>query len=349
MKGGGSSGSQTVTNVTKLPAWVEKGGQENLNFANKVAARPYEAFGGDTVAGLTQDQLDAFDAFRAGLGKYSASADQGLSMMSDLPATASGFLNPYIHNVERYALDAVNDAGAIAQNQLSDRAEAAGAFGGSRYGIQAATLAAETAKKAGEISAGIRSEGWDKALASALATSQGLISGAGQGQAVSSAAAGDLLKAGLIQQGQDQQELADVWRRWQEQHDYPLEQLAIRQSALSATPYGSTTTSTQPYNQNTFAQGIGTLGTLGQLGYLGYLIGTSDPAVKTDAEPIGIRPDGIRLWKFRYVGGDRHFVGVMANEVREIRPDAVVRGTDGFDRVDYNALGMRLEPLPVAA
>ncbi len=45
-------------------------------------------------------------------------------------------------------------------------------------------------------------------------------------------------------------------------------------------------------------------------------------------------------YRFAYVGSDRAYVGVMAQEVQTIRPDAVVRGRDGYLRVHYDKLGL---------
>ena len=43
-------------------------------------------------------------------------------------------------------------------------------------------------------------------------------------------------------------------------------------------------------------------------------------------------PSGIGLYRYRYVWSDQVYVGVMAQEVAAIEPDAVVSGPDGLDR-----------------
>ena len=64
----------------------------------------------------------------------------------------------------------------------------------------------------------------------------------------------------------------------------------------------------------------------------------SDRRSKTDIEKIGKLDSGLNLYKFKYIGSDIQQIGVMSDEVREIFPDAVVVGEDGFDRVDYSKL-----------
>ena len=67
----------------------------------------------------------------------------------------------------------------------------------------------------------------------------------------------------------------------------------------------------------------------------------SDWRLKEAIVPLGRFDNGISLYRFRYKGGDdTAYVGVMAQEVRDIAPDAVARGRDGYLRVDYARLGI---------
>jgi uncharacterized caspase-like protein len=68
----------------------------------------------------------------------------------------------------------------------------------------------------------------------------------------------------------------------------------------------------------------------------------SDIRLKRDITEVGRAPDGLRLYRYRYIGDDTFYVGVMAQEVAEREPDAVMRGKDGYLRVDYGKLGLRL-------
>lgn len=68
----------------------------------------------------------------------------------------------------------------------------------------------------------------------------------------------------------------------------------------------------------------------------------SDRRLKRDISKIGGLDRDIDLYRYRYLWSDEEFVGVMAQDVREVRPDAIVEGGDGFLRVDYAALGTQL-------
>lgn len=73
---------------------------------------------------------------------------------------------------------------------------------------------------------------------------------------------------------------------------------------------------------------------------LGAAVRYSDRRLKTDVQRIGVRPDGLGVYSYRYVWGDARHVGVMADEVRQIYPDAVTT-VNGYDKVDYTQLQYR--------
>jgi len=68
----------------------------------------------------------------------------------------------------------------------------------------------------------------------------------------------------------------------------------------------------------------------------------SNIRIKRNIFPLARLDNGIGLYRFRYTWSDQLYVGVMAQEVAVIMPDAVARGADGYLRVDYGRLGLRL-------
>ena len=69
----------------------------------------------------------------------------------------------------------------------------------------------------------------------------------------------------------------------------------------------------------------------------------SDARLKRDIILVGRLDDGLGLYQYRYVWSDTVYVGVMAQEVALIHPEAVVRdGLDNYLRVDYGRLGLKL-------
>lgn len=74
-----------------------------------------------------------------------------------------------------------------------------------------------------------------------------------------------------------------------------------------------------------------------------YGVSCSDVRLKRDIVAIGRLENGLTLYRYRYLWSRQLFVGVVAQEVARISPEAVMRGADGYLRVDYLRLGLRLQ------
>lgn len=80
------------------------------------------------------------------------------------------------------------------------------------------------------------------------------------------------------------------------------------------------------------ALGNGWLGGLGSS--LGGLFAFSDERVKEDIEPVGETHDGQTLYSYRYIGDPEPRVGLLAQEVEQRDPGAVIE-IDGVKAVNY--------------
>ena len=69
----------------------------------------------------------------------------------------------------------------------------------------------------------------------------------------------------------------------------------------------------------------------------------SDIALKHDIVLLGHLDNGLGFYRFAYNGSDKAYVGVIAQEVQSVMPQAVVRGRDGYLRVFYDRIGVRFE------
>jgi hypothetical protein len=61
----------------------------------------------------------------------------------------------------------------------------------------------------------------------------------------------------------------------------------------------------------------------------------SDRRAKKDIQRIGTADNGLPIYFYRYKHNGMPQIGFMADEVKTIHPEAVIRGPDGLDRVDY--------------
>jgi len=69
----------------------------------------------------------------------------------------------------------------------------------------------------------------------------------------------------------------------------------------------------------------------------------SDIALKHDVVLLGHLASGLGYYRFSYIGSAKAYVGVIAQEVQAIMPGAVTRGSDGYLRVYYEKLGLKLQ------
>jgi hypothetical protein len=83
------------------------------------------------------------------------------------PASASQYMNPYEDTVVQQALSDIQRQGDIAQTQADAQAVGAGAFGGSRQGIQRAEMGRNLLDTQARTAAGLRSSGYQQAMAQA--------------------------------------------------------------------------------------------------------------------------------------------------------------------------------------
>ena len=65
--------------------------------------------------------------------------------------------------------------------------------------------------------------------------------------------------------------------------------------------------------------------------------------LKHDIAIISRLDNGVGFYRFVYNGDDKVYVGVMAQEVQAVMPEAVVRGRDGYLRVFYEKLGLKFQ------
>jgi hypothetical protein len=69
----------------------------------------------------------------------------------------------------------------------------------------------------------------------------------------------------------------------------------------------------------------------------------SDVMLKHDITLLGYLDNGLGFYRFSYYGSNKAYVGVIAQEVQTVMPEAVIRGRDGYLIVLYDQLGLRMQ------
>lgn len=117
-------------------------------------------------------------------------------------------------------------------------------------------------------------------------------------------------------------------------------QLGLQGGGLvaGAGQYGSGTSSSQGTSSGSSSSNEG----MGK--FLGTIIGAaaaSDERLKKDVVKLGEYENGLGIYQYNYIDGRGPFVGVMAQEVKDILPEALGPEVDGYMTVNY---GMIPEP-----
>lgn len=262
-KGGGS---RTVNSQSRILPEYERFANENLAIAGTLANQGFIPFQGERLAQRSDDELAAeqfvrdmpgrFGGLGGGIARRVEQADAPMMSVADVNANTEAFMNPYMSQVVDTTLADLDRANAMALNRVGQNAVGAGSFGGSRQGVAEAETNRAFADQAARTAAQLRATGFGQAQTAArdLAArnqqqqaqqlSRQLQAAAALREASRSKFNRDLAFAeaqrnfGLGDRDFRQQQLDLGYGDFLEQRSFPLQQLAIRQAALSGTPVG---------------------------------------------------------------------------------------------------------------
>ena len=100
---------------------------------------------------------------------------------------------------------------------------------------------------------------------------------------------------------------------------------------------GGSSGSSNDYDPSTMETAGTAVSTAASLAMMYFLASTSDRRTKTDIRRVGSTDGGLPIYAFRYKWGGPIQMGVMADEVAQVKPEAVVR-VNGIDRVFYDMI-----------
>lgn len=316
--------TQTVINKTELPAWINSAGQKIMTGTEKAAETMLAPYSGNRVAGQNADTTAAYgmargaagmaqpymDAAGAASGAAAAFQPGQVQAQNFLQGNVGAYMDPYLDAVETNGLAAIEKQRKMALTGVGENAFSRGAFGGSRQGIQEAVTNTEAIGKARELSANIRSQGFQNAqgmmasdmnralqagqsnqqagLGAAQIWNQAGIGLANIGQGAQQAGlqgASAMEGIGAAQRSYEQQLLQQDALRYEQMRQFPFEKIAKPLAAIGAIPTGSTSTTTGPATQQGsnpmlggFAGLSGGLGLASALGGAGGFLGAGGTA-----------------------------------------------------------------------
>lgn len=251
------SGETKTTTQQKLPAWVDKGGQNNYNLAQKVASRPYQPYQFSRVAGMTGDQTKAQDMLRNSVPKEARPGYAGYRpprMIDNIPGESPGgvkdYMNPYIDDVLDRTQARIREATDMAKQWTSGAsAHQAGAFGDARHGIADAEIEKGGIREMGDTAAAGYAAAYDSAQGHRSADIDRLFQAEGfnrEGNDEVLKYIDSLYRSGANTQQLNQQNQTMMYEDFLKQQNYPKEQLSILMQALGMSPYSKSVTETSP-------------------------------------------------------------------------------------------------------
>jgi hypothetical protein len=152
-----------------------------LGLAQTARAIPMPQLPAFEVAGLSPIQREAIARGQQGIGSfvpYTTAAGQGYNAAQEMlsPEAIKQYMSPYQQQVIDAAMMNIQRQGDIAQQNMQSQAVRAGAFGGSREGVQRANLARGLAETQQSTIANLLNQNYNqasqRALQSAITTGQ---------------------------------------------------------------------------------------------------------------------------------------------------------------------------------
>lgn len=260
----------TSMSSTTIPEYAQPYVERMLGKAEAFTEAPYQAYGGERIAGFTPMQEQAFQgaanlgpARQLGLGTQMAgisglqslNAGQNYQNMATDPYSMASYMSPYVENALAPQMREAARQSAMQGQMDQAKAVQQGAFGGSRSAI----VEAERQRNLGQLQSDIYNKGLQSAYQQAQQAQQfgstlGLQGAQAAGQ--SAATLGQLGQtqfgqqkdviaaqqaAGSQQQALQQQQLQQKYQDFLTQKAYPQQNLAFMSDILRGAPLGQQT------------------------------------------------------------------------------------------------------------
>jgi hypothetical protein len=302
---------QTVSS-TEVPAYARPYVERMLGKTEALSQTPYQAYGGERLAGFTPMQQQAFQSVgkfqpaqqlgtatqMSGIaGLQGLGAGQQYAQQATDPRAMQAYMSPFTNLALEPQMREAARRSALEGQQMAGQAARAGAFGGSRFGL----MEAERQRNLGQQQADIYGRGMQTAFEQARNAQQFGADLGLRGAATGLQAAGQLgqlgqtqfgqqkdviqglLSAGAQQQGLEQQRLGQAYQDFQNQRQYPYQQLAFMSDMLRGLPLSQ-------QSQTMYQAPPSALSQVGGLGLTAYgLFGGSNPLIKTSAKGGSIK------------------------------------------------------------
>jgi hypothetical protein len=335
---GTSTQSSTEQSQTSYPQWTQDA-QANTFQVGRGQLENFLRNPQYSVAGTTTDMLKGYDLARETAQQaYTAPQLRAPGSPNLTASTIDASMNPYLKAVGDTTLDNMRREYGNTDAALASKYAAGNMMGGSGEAIARGQAARGYNQNVASTIAQIQSAGFDKAREAALANMQAenamKTTGADYGlkatqvddtlrttnQARQMSALQQLLQGGQMQQQQNQQVLDVPWTALERLFGITPKQMNSQTNSQKE----SESTASPASTFGSIASGLGSLG-----------IKFSDARMKTDIRRLGTLPNGLGVYDYAWRADGAREIGLIAQEVQRVRPDAVIEAPNGYLMVDY--------------
>lgn len=245
-----------------LANWAGPYVTDMLGRAQALSMMPYQTYRGPLTAGASNLQQQYFSGigqlgFPSMLGKSFTGMGTQTGADGQPMSYAQQYMNPYMQQVLQPQMQAMQRQADIQRNMLGAQAAQQGAFGGVRSGLMNQQINADLMRQQQQATGQAYGQAYGQAMQQFNTEQQ-----RAQQQAQ------DLLGAGTLQRGIEQEGITADLNEFLTQRDYPLKQVQFLQSMLQGLPISAVSQSyQQPSGLSQFlGNSGGILGLLDQLG-----------------------------------------------------------------------------------
>ena len=325
----------TSSTAYDIPEYFKEIQERTLRTAENVFSQPYTAYQGQRIASLDPQEIAAENVYSQQVVPQAGQLANIANQTYDT-ATAATYANPYEAQVISGALTDLGDAYGRSRTAMDASAVGAGAFGGSRQGIENVLGQERYLDQVADTTARLRQAGFESGASRFAQDRAAQMQGATTQIGALQAGAQGLQAFGAQARGIEQAKMAEGYRDFIEAREYPAGKIRQMVGALSGAPirsYGEERSG----SVGTPVGGPSIFGQIAGAGLSAYAM--SDIRMKEDIKLVGKSPMGINIYNFRYKGDDKKYQGVMAHQV----PQASRVNADGYLMVDYSKLDVEFK------
>ena len=247
--GGGSSS-------TRAPRYLRDASKRAVSAGQGISERPYEAYSGNRVAGLTGNEQGAATLAGSMSGRYQPMISRAGAAFS--PAQLQQFENPYMEKVVQGRLDDVGRSYDTQLGGLSRKRGMMDAFGTDRGSMMETALMRDRARDLDRISNEGRASAYESALDSYFKDRSSALEAARGGAAIDEASVRGMLETGGREREVNQARADFDYGQFLEKRDWSVTNLQpLLDSIRAAQGTSGQSTSSTP-NYGSLLAGLGT-------------------------------------------------------------------------------------------